>query len=404
MRRAVAAVVLSVALAACGAAQPPAQPKPALPQSTGGGGAGVAASSTNQLALAFLRQLGAGGNVVFSPYSIDRALAMVDQGAGGETATQIERVLGASPSALASSHRALRLRLAAGAAQLKSADAVWLQTDLAVEQRFKRTLASDFGAAPRSLDFETDPAGAARTINAWAASATGNLIRDLMPPTAIDKFTRLVLADAVYLKARWLYPFAHSLTHPQPFFTSNGRTVMAQFMSRMTALLRYGARPSYRAVELPYRNSTLSMLLVMPSPGTLWRLQSGLNLAAIEGSLHPRLLVVSIPRFDLTTRSELNGALAALGMPLAFSRQANFSGITRQASLQIQAVEHGAEVKVDEAGTVAAAATGISIRPTVALPTGTQLVLDHPFLAFIRDQRTGAILFAARLTDPTRKS
>lgn len=126
--------------------------------------------------------------------------------------------------------------------------------------------------------------------------------------------------------------------------------------------------------------------------------------AATAVSSTNRLLVVTMPRLDLFTRAQLNPVLAAVGMPLAFSRQADFSGITKQVSLQIHAVEHSAELRVDEAGTVAAAATGISIVPTLAVRPAARLVLDHPFLAFIRDRDTGAIAFAARVTDPSRKS
>jgi len=403
VRPAVAALALSLVLAACGGSPRVAKPPPTPPPSSNGG-AGAAVRSTNQLALALLGRLGGSGNLVFSPYSVDRALAMVDQGAARATAAQIDRVLAASGANLASSHRALRTGLAADAPQMKSADALWLQAGLALEQPFEAALAEDFGAAPRTVDFAGDPAGAARMINSWAASSTGNLIRDLMPPGALNKFTRLVLADAVYLKARWQYPFEHSMTHPQSFFTPNNRTVTAQFMSRMPVLLPYAAGETYQAVELPYRNSSLSMLLVMPSAATQSRFASGLNPAAIEASLRPRLLVLSMPRFDLVTHAQLNGVLAALGMPLAFSRQADFSGISKQVSLQIQAVEHGAEVRVDEAGTVAGAASGISLTPTLAVRPATRLVLDHPFLALIRDRRTGAILFAAHVTDPTQKS
>jgi len=172
-------------------------------------------------------------------------------------------------------------------------------------------------------------------------------------------------------------------------------------MSRKPVVLPYAADPSYRAVELPYRDSSLSML---PTPGTLTRFERRLGLDAIEAALRSQLLALSVPRFHLSTHAELNGVLAALGMPLAFSQRADFSGITKRVSLQIQAVEHAADLKVDEAGTVAAAATGISFKPTAVLPTGTPFVLDHPFLAFIRDRHTGAILFAARVTDPTRTS
>jgi serpin B len=402
MRRAVAALALGLALAACGAATRPTQSTSTAPRSDSGGER-AAVRSTNRLALALLEQAGLGaGNAVFSPYSIANALAMVDQGAGGETAAQIDRVLGGSAASLASSHRTLGARLAADAGQLKRADAVWVQSGLSLEQQFTQTLSRDFGTAPKMTDFARQPAAAARAINAWAAAHTGNQIRNLMPPGAIDQSTRLVLADAVYLKARWQYPFDHSMTSPRSFFTAPGQTVTAQFMSRKPTDLRYGANRSYRAVELPYRDSTLSMLLIMPSPGTLSRFERNVYLAAIEGSLRPQTLALAMPRFHLTAHAELGSVLTALGMPLAFGMRADFSGITKQLRLQIQAVEHAADLRVDEAGTVAAAATGISLRPTLAIRPGAQLVLDHPFLAFIRDRRTGTVLFAARVTDPTR--
>jgi serpin B len=342
--------------------------------------------------------------VVFSPYSIATALAMVDQGAAGQTAAQINRLLGADGATLASSHRTLRARLAGDAAQLKRADAVWVQSGLALERRFTDTMSRDFGTAPMTTDFKRQPAAAAGAINAWAAAHTGKEIRNLMPRGAIDQFTKLVLTDAIYLKARWQFPFEHSSTHPQSFFPQAGGPVSAQFMSRKPAELRYVSVPSYRAVELPYRDSSLSMLLIMPTPGTLSRFERRLEVSAIEASLRPQTLTLSMPRFHLALHAELNAVLAALGMTLAFRPQADFSAITKQITLQIQAVEHGADLRVDEAGTVAAAATGISLTPTVARREGGVLVLDHPFLAFIRDRRTDAILFAARLSDPTRTS
>jgi serine protease inhibitor len=404
MRRAVAAVALGLTLAACGAATHSARSTPTGPRSASGG-EGPAVRSTNRLALALLEQGGLGaGNAVFSPYSIASALAMVAQGAGGETAAQVERVLGGNAATLASSHRTLGAHLAGDAAQLKRADAVWVQSGLSLERQFTQTLSQDFGTAPRTTDFARQPAAATRAINAWAAAHTGNQIRNLMPPGAIEMFTRLVLADAIYVKARWRYPFDHSTTRPRSFFAASGQTVRAQFMSRQPTQLRYAANRSYRAVELPYRDSGLSMLLIMPASGTLSRFERNLYLAAIEASLRPRTLGLAMPRFHLTAHVGLNGVLAALGMPLAFSARADFSRITKTPALQIQTVEHGADLRVDEAGTVAAAATGIALRPTLAVRPAAQLVLDHPFLAFIRDRRTGTVMFAARVTDPPSNS
>jgi serpin B len=110
-----------------------------------------------------------------------------------------------------------------------------------------------------------------------------------------------------------------------------------------------------------------------------------------------------MPRFHLAGHSELNQPLAALGMPLAFSDQADFSGITGQLPLTISHVQHGADLAVDEHGTVAAAATGISFMPTSAFGGHpTRVMLDHPFLLFLRDAASGAILFAAQVVDPAK--
>jgi serpin B len=180
--------------------------------------------------------------------------------------------------------------------------------------------------------------------------------------------------------------------------------VQVPFMTQDPAEFPYGRRPGYRAIDLPYLNSSLSMLVVMPGPGTLGTFEHGLTatrLAHIERALAPRRIDLHMPRFELAFDAALNGVLSSLGMPVAFTDGANFSAITAPTSLKIAAVEHAADLKVDEQGTVAAAATGINLVPT-ALPGGPQttLKLDHPFLAFLRDDATGAILFVAQVTNP----
>ncbi len=371
--------------------------------------------STNQLALELLRRLDGGANVVISPYSIQAALAMVDQGAAGATAQQIDRVLDTPDAAgLAAANGTLRSRLVAAASRggprLRIANGLWLQSGLSLEPGFSGSLRANFGfgAAPAAVDFEHQPSAAAQTINRGVSSRTAGVIRDLMPPGAITRSTSLVLANAIYLKARWQSPFDRSMTRPLPFIVPSGHNIQAQFMTETPIALRYGSGSGYRAVELPYRASTLSMLVVIPDAGTLEQFERELTparLSLIAKTLKPQLLALAMPRFHLSAHTELNGVLSALGMPIAFTPQADFSGITGSSGpgLEIQAVEHGADLNVDEAGTVAAAATGISVVPTLA-PAGhvTRLVLDHPFLALVRDDQTGAILFAARVMNPTR--
>jgi serpin B len=414
-----AAALLVLAVVSTGGARPGLGNPPTVP--TGPGPVilpATAVRATNTLALELLPRLGGQGNVVFSPYSIEAALAMVDQGAAGSTASEIAHVLGGEDaSALAGPNLALANALissvsppagtkASDVAHLLIANGLWVQDGLALENPFTTTLGNDFGAAPQSADFHGDAAGARQAINGWIAAHTGQLIKNLMGPAAITPRTALVLANAIYLKAHWASPFEKTMTAPAPFTTAAGGSVRAPFMTQSPTEFGYGHGKGYVAVDLPYLNSRLSMLAVMPAPGTIATFQRSLTAARfgrVVGSLRRQFVDLRMPKLSLKLHTDLSAALARLGMPTAFSDQADFSGITRATSLKIATVQHGALLRIDEAGTVAAAATGISLEPT-AVPIGpaARVTLNHPYLLFLRDDGTGAILFAARVADPTQ--
>ncbi len=192
----------------------------------------AAVTATNALGLKLLPHLGADGNVVFSPYSIQTALAMLDQGAAGSTAAQIDNVLGGqNAAALAAANGALGTGLedavsppphrpSADQAKLLIADALWVQSGFPLEAPFQSTLEQEFGAAPQAAQFATAPDAARQAINKWAAAHTAQLIKNLMPPGSITGFTKLVLANAIYLKAHWANPFVKSSTANRPFITA----------------------------------------------------------------------------------------------------------------------------------------------------------------------------------------
>jgi len=213
------------------------------------------------------------GNAVFSPYSIQAALAMVGAGAEGKTAEQIGRVLHvAAPAELGASNATLASRLGTATApprgapgvdlaKLEIANGLWTQSGLSLKPRFEQTLSEDFGASPQQVDFRSQPQAARQEINSWVSARTGRLIDDLMGPGSITPQTALVLADAVYLKARWVSPFNPSQTAPGSFFLAGGGRVSAEFMTQPPLQLAYAQTPCYQAPSLPYRDSTLSMLV-----------------------------------------------------------------------------------------------------------------------------------------------
>jgi serpin B len=372
------------------------------------------ARAENGFALALLHQLGGAGNLVYSPYSIDLALTMADAGAEGQTASQIASVLDAPSASDAASYagalrHALEQAVGSGSAAptLDVANALWTQSGLALQAQFVATLTDDFGAPPQSTDFAESPAAALAAINGWVSQHTDALIPDLLGQGSITPQTAFVLANAIYLKARWQSPFAKSQTAPAAFTTATGQVLHVPFMNQADTTYGYASATGYQAIELPYSSSSLSMLAILPRGKTLARFARGLtagSLGAIVGALRPASVNLSMPKLDLSTQSDLDGPLQKLGMTDAFTGHANFAGVTTQRQLEISLVEHAAVLKVDEQGTVAAGATAI-VAPTTAVPVRTRTIdlkLNRPYLLALRDDASGALLFVALVANPAQ--
>jgi serine protease inhibitor len=348
------------------------------------------------------------GNVVLSPDSIATALAMAGTGARGRTATEIAQTLHLGKPAAFAAVGSLQRTIAAeqtAAAQgdpepptLNLANGLFLQQGFAVKPMFQSGLKGDFGADPQLVDFWNDPTGSVQAVNSWVSEQTSGVIPELFD--SLPKETRLVLANAVYMTAKWRDPFATTATSSAPFHNRRVSTP-AQFMHQTDEFL-YGSSSGYQAVELPYRASTLSMLVVLPRDKELGAFQhtlSAKDLARIVGDLSLRRVSLSLPRFHLNTHTSLDGTLKELGMTTAFGERADFSGVDGGQDLKIDKVVHAADIEVDEGGTVAAAATGVTVIPKSKPRPPVRFNADHPFLFFLRDRRTGAVLFAGRLVD-----
>jgi serpin B len=370
------------------------------------------AAATGAFGLDLMRAEGS-GNLVLSPDSIAAALAMTGSGGAGRTATEIAETLHLEGPAAFADVGDLQLRIAAEQAAaavgdpepptLDIANGLFLQQGLPVDPTFLSGLGLHFGVTPEPVDFAGDPTAAVNAINGWVSDHTSGLVPRILD--SVPSELALALANAVYFKASWLHQFEKKGTRPGPFFGGGGRTT-AEFMHQ-TESLRYGSGRGYRAVELPYRSSTLSLMVVLPVGRRLGSLQhrlGGRGLARIARGLSRREVILSLPRFHLNTETELAGALGRLGMPTAFGESADFSRITTATRLKIAFVRHVADLTVDEKGTEAAAATVVGIETTSAEAPPRNAVsfnADRPFLFFLRDDRTGAVLFAGRLTNPT---
>jgi len=286
--------------------------------------------------------------------------------------------------------------------RLNIVNAIWGQKDYAFLTSFLDTLAENYGAGLRILDFINEPEQSRITINDWVSDETEGRIQDLIPQGAIDALTRLVLTNAIYFNAAWQYPFNEDATSQGVFHLLNGEEVTVPMMEQQESFA-YAKGDNYQAVELLYDGRELSMVILLPDSGQFEAFEQAINYQQVKDiieDLEGREIRLTMPKFEFDSSFGLNKTLAEMGMPVAFSADADFSGMTGNKDLFISDVIHKAFVSVDEAGTEAAAATAVIMKLTAMPETPVEVTLDRPFIFLIRDIETGAILFVGRVMNP----
>jgi serpin B len=367
----------------------------------------------------FLAEQQGDGNLFYSPYSISLALAMTYAGARGETEEQMADALHFTlpQDDLHPAFNALDQELAQrgeGAEgkdqadnpegfRLNIANTIWGQKDYQFLDAFLDTLATNYGAGLRVLDFAGAPEASRVTINDWVSEETEGKIENLIPQGAIDPLTRLVLTNAIYFNAAWANPFQEEATQDGTFNLLDGSEVTVPMM-RQTESFGYAKGEHYQAVELPYDGHELSMVILLPELGAFEAFEDSLDAEQVQATvetLEREQVALTMPKFEFDSDFSLKNTLAAMGMPAAFSGGADFSGMTGGKDLFISDVLHKAFVSVDEEGTEAAAATAVVMKLSAVAEEPVPVTVDHPFMFLIRDIETGAILFVGRVADPS---
>jgi serpin B len=253
----------------------------------------------------------------------------------------------------------------------------------------------------KQIDF-SDPDTARRTINGSVEKQTGGHIKDVLPSGAVNRDTKLVLTNAIYFKASWANPFKKSETREGDFHVSPDRSVRLPLMSQV-GQFGYHQTVGLRVLELPYAGRNLSLVVLLPKKSEgLPALEKALTLERLAGclaGLKPSVVEVILPRFRLSTSTSLNRPLAKMGMPLAFSSEADFSGIDKTGSLSLS-VFHKAFLDVAEEGTEASAGTSSAVKAKSVTAPEHVFRANRPFLFLILDKRAGGILFLGRFAQP----
>ena len=340
-------------------------------------------------------------NVFVSPLSVSIALGMAWNGAGAETKSQIETALkmnGLSTDDINEYYRIMQSTLPTidPTTKLSIANALWYKTGFGIKPSFLKVNTDNFNAYVKELDFKQD--WALDTINNWCSKSTKGLIPTIL--TEIPESAVMYLMNAVYFKGIWRSKFDKKDTF-EPNFTDESGAVTKVNMMYQKDTFGYTSDALAQYLDMPYGNKAFSMTVILPKAGiTTQDVLSQLtaeNWTASLNAMKQREVEVYLPRFKVENKFTLNNVLKTMGMPVAFTDYADFSGISDERIL-ISEVIHKTYVTVDEEGTEAAAVTSIGFETTaIEVPVTPVVNVNHPFLFVIREKSTGAILFIAKM-------
>lgn len=349
-------------------------------------------------------------NVFVSPLSVTLALGMTYNGAAGSTKEAFERTLGvenALPVEINGAYRDLRTTLigADPKVEVNIANGIWADRNFEFRRDFLARNSEFYGARVQSIEMSNPDA--AKAINDWVKEATESKIPQLFDKLAED--AKAVLVNAIYFKGLWADPFKKEVTRDRTFTSFDGKEKSIPMMSRSDEDIEYLKSDKFTAIRLPYGSGRVSMAVFLPNKGiaigTLIKEFNAKNWAIWNGQFKPKEGSITIPKWRVEASYELKDTLKEIGLGIAFDPQrADFSAMAnvKAGELFISRVVHKTFVEVDEVGTEAAAATGVEMRPTAAMPTQErfEFVADRPFIYAITDKSTGSVMFIGAFGKP----
>ncbi|GAB3646380.1 serpin family protein [Echinicola sediminis] len=372
------------------------------------------ASSSSAFAIDLYQQLSKSEqpNLFFSPYSIQQALSMAMNGNKGEVLHEYLHLLNFENTSLEEANRANHeltqfLKEVDPKVKLNIANGIWYKKSLSVKAAFQHTMQSQYLAALSQLDMKST--GAADIINKWIEDQTENLIKDMLDQ--VDTDAVMYLVNAIYFKGNWKFQFDKNQTKKETFHINASQSTLVDMMGidQAAGFLTFKDE-GLTYIEIPYSTGQYSMGILLPDHYGLEQIESQLTLAQLaqyRENARERNIILKMPKFKMRQKiNNMKDDLKAMGLvtPFEFDEK-NFTELfdTPTDLLKISRVIHDALIEVDETGTAAAAATVVEIvELTSAIPGPTSITIDRPFVFFIQEKHSGAILFMGKLTDPSQ--
>jgi serpin B len=356
-----------------------------------------------------LQRQNAGQNLLISPIGIESSLALVLNGAAGDTQKAMLRALELQDLSLTDidkAHDRLRISLENPdpKVELTIANSIWAQKGTIFKPDFTRHGLEFFHAEITGVDFAAP--SALRIINHWLRSRTKERIQQIVDK--VDPETVLLLLNAVYFKGKWTVPFDKKLTKEGDFTPAKGRPKKMPMMSQ-TGKFSYFHGDAFQAVSLPYGKGRIRMDLFLPDQNSSLD-QFSKDLTAENWKKWIPLFKetpgeIVLPRFKVEYETDLNDTLKILGMGDAFDQErANFDNLTPTGKIFVSRIRHKASTEVNEEGTEAAATT-VELHEGAKSPDKPKeetfrMVVDRPFFLIVRDSQTGTIFFMGSVADP----
>lgn len=411
---------LIIVLSGCGEKQLP------MADESGATSEGVqtVVNANNQFAFdLYLKYINASGhqekNVFFSPYSIYSALAVTYEGAKGQTSAEIQNVFHfpvvhtIRRPAFAKIYNEINKNALSSAVDdsesqkcvLSTANALWAHENFPLLVEYISISEKYYGSNAVNLDFINDAEDSRSIINNWIEKRTRGKIKDIVPESAINSDTRLLVTNTIYFKGEWENKFEKDATYEDTFYIKPNQIVKTDMMHMTNIAFNYAGTKQWQVLELPYYGGELSMLIILPRSNDIQSLEHSLTIDSLnrwKAMLQKKEIKLSLPKFKIEDVYFLEKPLTEMGMPLAFTGKADLSGITEKPEFYISDVIHKAFVEVNENGTEASAATVVYLWESIDDEVVPIFTANRPFIFFILQRETGNIIFMGKLTDPSQ--
>jgi len=368
--------------------------------------------STNDFAFRLFKNTQPTGNIFLSPLSVSYALAMTYNGAEKETKRQMALALGFTFDKNQVNEGFLSVtdifNIKNENFEINLANAVWAQDKFYFTGSFMENCKKYYQSGIKFIDFVGQAENSRLTVNQWVAEKTNHKITDLLKENDITPDTRLILTNAIYFKASWLYQFNEALTRKSDFYLSNGSIIKTDMMFENTGRYLYLQKTDFEMIAIPYAGNIYSMYIILPSAKTsLDKVVKTLNhdfIQKTELEMRSAYVNLYLPRFNFMFTSQLNTVLKNMGMTDAFNNNADFSGMTGKTDLILDKILHKTFIKVDEKGTEAAASTAVIMMERAAPPEDKiTFNANRPFFFYIKNNESGNIIFVGQISNPNDK-